>query len=153
MKPEGNVGADALADANNAWWSVTAWQERRLMQAYVDSEPHLGISARLDHYCDEATFVPGEEAAGAFRSVQAGSARLIGPLWTLPYCGELQPKLQPADLPRLPVPQLAGDGLRPVRAGSGLDLWYLTGGGAEAPRSRVTEGHFRKETRSALMGT
>ena len=65
MKPEGNVGADALADANNAWWSVTAWQERRLMQAYVDSEPHLGISARLDHYCDEATFVPGEEAAGS----------------------------------------------------------------------------------------
>ena len=108
MKPEGNLGADALADANNAWWSVTAWQERRLMQAYVDTEPHLGISSRLDHYCDEATFVPGEEAAGAFRSVQAGSARLIGPSWTLPYCGELQPKLQPADLPRLPVPQLAG---------------------------------------------
>jgi pimeloyl-ACP methyl ester carboxylesterase len=27
-----------------------AWQERRLMQAYVDSQPHLGISARLDHY-------------------------------------------------------------------------------------------------------
>ena len=59
------------------------------MQAYFDSEPHLGISARLDHSCDDATFVPGEEAAGAFRSVQAGSARLIGPLWTLPYCGEL----------------------------------------------------------------
>ena len=65
MKPEGNLGADALADANNAWWSVTAWQERGLMRAFVDSEPHLGISARLDHYCDEATFVPGEEAAGS----------------------------------------------------------------------------------------
>ena len=35
------------------------------MRAFVDSEPHLGISARLDHYCDEATFVPGEEAAGS----------------------------------------------------------------------------------------
>jgi hypothetical protein len=56
-KSEGNLGADALADAHNAWWSVTSWQERRLMQAYVDSEPHLGISARLDHFCDEATFV------------------------------------------------------------------------------------------------
>ena len=43
MKSEGNLGADALADANSAWWSVSAWQERRLMQAYVDSEPHLGI--------------------------------------------------------------------------------------------------------------
>ena len=35
-KSEGNLGADALADAHNAWWSVSAWQERRLMQAYVD---------------------------------------------------------------------------------------------------------------------
>jgi hypothetical protein len=63
MKSAGNLGADALADANNAWWSVSAWQERRLMQAYVDSEPHLGISARLDHYCDEATFVDWEQAS------------------------------------------------------------------------------------------
>jgi hypothetical protein len=63
MKSEGNLGTDALADANNAWWSVTAWQERRLMQAYVDSEPHLGISTRLDHYCDEAMFVDWEQAS------------------------------------------------------------------------------------------
>ena len=62
MKSEGNLGADALADANNAWWSVSAWQERSLMQTYVDSQPHLGISARLDHYCDEATFVDWEQA-------------------------------------------------------------------------------------------
>ena len=47
MKSEGNLGADALADANNAWWSVSAWQERHLMRACVDSEPHLGISRRL----------------------------------------------------------------------------------------------------------
>jgi hypothetical protein len=26
-KSEGNLGADALADANNAWWSVSAWQD------------------------------------------------------------------------------------------------------------------------------
>jgi hypothetical protein len=32
------------------------------MQAYVDSEPHLGISARLDHFCDEAAFVDWERA-------------------------------------------------------------------------------------------
>ena len=61
MKSEGNLGADALADANNAWWSVSAWQERGLMRAYVDSEPHLSIRARLDHYCDEATFVDWEQ--------------------------------------------------------------------------------------------
>ena len=26
MKSDGNLGADALADANNAWWSVSAWR-------------------------------------------------------------------------------------------------------------------------------
>jgi quinol monooxygenase YgiN len=62
MKSDGNLGADALADAHNAWWSVTAWQDRPLMQAYVDTDPHRSISARLDHFCDEATFVDWEQA-------------------------------------------------------------------------------------------
>jgi hypothetical protein len=61
QKSEGNLGADALADADNAWWSVSAWQQRGLMEAYVHGEPHLGITARLDHYCDEATFVDWEQ--------------------------------------------------------------------------------------------
>ena len=52
---------DALADANNAWWSVTAWQERRLMQSYVRSKPHQAIRSKIDHYCDEATFVDWEQ--------------------------------------------------------------------------------------------
>ena len=39
QKAEGNLGADALADADNAWWSVSAWRERHLMQDYVHSEP------------------------------------------------------------------------------------------------------------------
>lgn len=71
-KSEGNLGADALAEADNAWWSVSAWQERRLMQAYVDSEPHLSIRARLDHYCDEATFVDWEQASSALPDWQTG---------------------------------------------------------------------------------
>ncbi len=61
QKEAGNLGADALADAGNAWWSVSAWQERALMEAYVHSEPYQGISARLDHFCDEATFVDWEQ--------------------------------------------------------------------------------------------
>jgi quinol monooxygenase YgiN len=63
MKSEGNLGADALADANNAWWSVSAWQDRRLMRAFVTRQPHMAISVRMDHYCDEATFVDWEQAS------------------------------------------------------------------------------------------
>src|SRR6202042_1087781 len=57
QKSDGNLGADALADAGNAWWSVSAWTGRPPMQAFVDTEPHSSISKRLDHFCDEATFV------------------------------------------------------------------------------------------------
>jgi hypothetical protein len=61
QKSDGNLGADALADAGNAWWSVSAWTARPPMQAFVDTEPHSSISKRLDHFCDEATFVDWEQ--------------------------------------------------------------------------------------------
>src|SRR5262249_60761567 len=61
QKSAGNLGADALADANNAWWSVSAWQERDPMLAFVTREPHKSIQSRLDHYCAEATFVDWEQ--------------------------------------------------------------------------------------------
>jgi hypothetical protein len=54
---EGNLGADALAEAHDVWWSVTAWQDRNHMKAFVDNEPHLSTASLLDHLCDEATFV------------------------------------------------------------------------------------------------
>jgi hypothetical protein len=62
-KAEGNLGADALGDANNAWWTVSAWQGRQPMLAFVGNEPHRSIMTRLDHYCDEATFVGWEQAS------------------------------------------------------------------------------------------
>jgi hypothetical protein len=61
QKAEGNIGTDALGDANNAWWTVSSWQDRRLMHAFVGNQPHRSIMDRLDHYCDEATFVDWEQ--------------------------------------------------------------------------------------------
>ena len=61
QKSDGNLGADALADAGNAWWSVSAWTGRDPMQAFVGKQPHQAIQGRLDHYCDEATFVDWDQ--------------------------------------------------------------------------------------------
>jgi hypothetical protein len=77
QKSEGNLGADALADANNAWWSVSAWRERGTMQAFVSNEPHLSISARLDHFCDEATFVDWEQESPDLPDWQTSWRHLI----------------------------------------------------------------------------
>ena len=37
---DGNLGADVLADANNVFWTLTAWQARRSMQARLRRVPH-----------------------------------------------------------------------------------------------------------------
>ena len=74
---EGNLGADVLADANDTYWTRTAWQERRLMNAFVGSEPHRRTMSRLDDWCDEATFVDWEQAGAELPDWQAGHQRLI----------------------------------------------------------------------------
>jgi hypothetical protein len=77
QKSQGNLGADALADANNAWWSVTAWGERRLMHSYVRTEPHRTIMSHLDRFCDEATFVDWEQDSADLPDWQTGWRRLV----------------------------------------------------------------------------
>lgn len=74
---EGNLGADALAEANNTYWTRTAWRERGLMNAFVGSEPHLHIMSRIDEWCDEATFVDWEQAGTDLPDWQDGHGRLV----------------------------------------------------------------------------
>jgi len=77
QKSDGNLGVDALADANNAWWSVSSWQERRPMQAYVRSEPHQTIQLKIDRYCDEATFVDWEQDSADLPDWQTNWRQLV----------------------------------------------------------------------------
>jgi hypothetical protein len=74
---DGSLGADVLADANNTWWTVTAWQERGPMRAFVGDQPHLRTMARLDDWCDEATFVDWEQASADLPDWQASYRRLV----------------------------------------------------------------------------
>ncbi len=74
---DGNLGADVLADANNTWWTLTAWQDRRPMEAFVGSEPHLSTMARLDDWCDEATFTDWEQPSPDLPDWQASYRRLV----------------------------------------------------------------------------
>ena len=46
-----------LADANNAWWTVSAWQGGDAIARYVHTDPHPTAMGRLGEFCDEATFV------------------------------------------------------------------------------------------------
>jgi hypothetical protein len=73
----GNLGADVLADAGNVFWTSTAWQARGPMQAFVGGEPHLATMARIDDWCDEATFVDWEQSSPDLPDWQTGYDHLI----------------------------------------------------------------------------
>jgi hypothetical protein len=77
MKSEGNLGADALAEARDAWWSVTAWDDRKHMRSFVDTEPHLSTEGLLDRLCDEASFVDWEQPGSELPDWQTSWRRLV----------------------------------------------------------------------------
>jgi hypothetical protein len=77
MQSEGNLGADALAEAHDAWWSVTAWAGPPQMDAFVNTEPHLGTEALLDHLCDEASFVDWEQTSAGLPDWQTCWRHLV----------------------------------------------------------------------------
>jgi hypothetical protein len=77
QKSQGNLGADVLAEANNTYWTRTAWQDRGLMDAFVGSQPHLGTMDHISDWCDEATFVDWEQASTDLPDWQDGYQRLV----------------------------------------------------------------------------
>ncbi len=58
---EGNLAADVLADADNAYWTRTSWTAQRTMRQFMMSEPHRTTMDRIDDWCDEATYVAWEQ--------------------------------------------------------------------------------------------
>ena len=121
QKSDGNLGVDALADANNAWWSVTAWQERRLMQSYVRTEPHRAIQSHLDRYCDEATFVDWEQdsagPAGLADELASPGRRRPGAELTQPSAAH-QTRDFPAPVVAPPARRSGAGGLRGIQRGT-----------------------------------
>jgi quinol monooxygenase YgiN len=74
---DGSLGSDALADENNVWWTLTAWQDRDAVQAFVNTEPHLSTMAMVDEWCDEATFVYWEQSTPDLPDWQTSFNRLV----------------------------------------------------------------------------
>ena len=73
----GNLSAEVLADANNTYWTRTAWQGRAEMDSFVGAEPHLTTMGRIDDWCDEATFVDWEEGSVGPLDWQDGYRRIV----------------------------------------------------------------------------
>ncbi|HEX3426037.1 MAG TPA: DUF3291 domain-containing protein [Acidimicrobiales bacterium] len=62
---EGNLAADALAEANNTYWTRTVWDDHAAMRRFMIAEPHRSTMERIDDWCDEATFVNWDQTESA----------------------------------------------------------------------------------------
>lgn len=77
QKTDGNLGADALAEAHDVWWDVTAWQSRAHIEPFLNTEPHLSTRALVDHLCQEASFVDWEQDSADLPDWQTAWRRLV----------------------------------------------------------------------------
>ena len=73
----GVLGTDALAEANNTWWSVSAWDTRDSMQRFVNTDPHFSTMSRLDDWCDEASFVDWVQETADLPGWQESYRRIV----------------------------------------------------------------------------
>jgi hypothetical protein len=74
---EGNLGADVLAEANNTYWTRTAWRDRDVMGTFVGGQPHLSTMSRIDEWCDEATFVDWDQPGTDLPDWQESYRRIV----------------------------------------------------------------------------
>ncbi|MGO9854379.1 MAG: hypothetical protein ACLPYY_04955 [Acidimicrobiales bacterium] len=74
---DGNLGVDALAEAHDVWWDVTAWQGKENIETFMNTEPHLSTRALVDHLCDEASFASWEQDGAALPDWPTAWRRLV----------------------------------------------------------------------------
>jgi quinol monooxygenase YgiN len=74
---EGSLGSDALADENDVWWTLTAWQDLDSVQAFMSTEPFRSTMEMVDEWCDEATFVHWEQRSLDLPDWQTSFNRLV----------------------------------------------------------------------------
>jgi heme-degrading monooxygenase HmoA len=73
----GILAAEVLADANETYWTRTAWTDRDAMNGFLMSEPHLTTMGHLSEWCDEATFVDWEQSEPDLPDWQTAFRRLV----------------------------------------------------------------------------
>jgi len=67
----------ALRDANNTFWTRTAWQDEAAMRAFMMAPPHRRAMVKLLVWCDEASVVHWNQENSALPDWHEAHQRLV----------------------------------------------------------------------------
>lgn len=76
-RAEGNLHTSVLRDADNAFWTLTAWTDERAMRAFMTSGPHKAAMPKLIDWCDEAHVAHWMQDSAALPSWPEAYTRLL----------------------------------------------------------------------------
>ncbi len=73
----GILTTDVLADQNDVWWTLSAWEDRDAIRGYVATDPHHSAMSQIDRFCDQATFVDWQQDDGDLPDWETSYRRLV----------------------------------------------------------------------------
>ena len=76
QKTDGNLGVDALAEAHDVWWDVTAWQGKTPIETFMNTEPHLVREHSWTICATRPVSLPGNRTVRSFPT-----GRPLGAAW------------------------------------------------------------------------
>jgi hypothetical protein len=73
----GNLGVGLLREANNTYWTRTAWQDEAAMRAFLMAAPHRSAMGKLAEWCDEASVVRWNQETAALPDWKEAHRRMV----------------------------------------------------------------------------
>jgi hypothetical protein len=73
----GNLSIGTLRDANNAFWTRTAWRDEASRRAFMMAPPHRRAMAKLLEWCDEASLVHWTQESSALPDWREAHRRMV----------------------------------------------------------------------------
>src|SRR4028118_415901 len=74
---QGCLRVKLLREANNTFWTSTAWQDEATMRAFILAGSHRRAMPKLLEWCDEASVVHWHQDAAALPDWQEAHRRMV----------------------------------------------------------------------------
>lgn len=77
VNTSGFLGGKLVTDANQGYWTMTAWEEQAAMKFYRNSGAHRSVMPRLQDWCDEACLVHWQQTDSSLPDWEEAHRRLV----------------------------------------------------------------------------